>query len=348
MDESSKRKFSYPNADQNIVGATDTDKEVEATSAPKPVVHILDALTNIRKEDDIRSVRTYQEDITDAIKNDNVSMIKIALAEKKRQDNQNSYNLQVKDKVDIKKYIFIGGFVIICIIVLLTLLFMSLKNNNSSEATVSNQPAQIIYTESSIVLSVNKKDADDLERLIKNERDVKLKLGEMKEIVLTLGSGTSTRKITAEEFFNISRSRVPDGLIRALEPSFTLGAYSFTPHDLFAIFRVNSYDVAFAGMLQWEPSIEGDIGPIFISRRAAILPAAESTSTAAKTTPSLFNKRVFVDKILDNKDTRVILNEDKTVAMLYTFFDKNTLIIASSDKALKEIAFRLTSGRIAR
>ena len=344
----SEKKFSYPNSDQRIGGVVNDGDENEMP-VQKPVVHILDALTNIRKEDDIRNIRTYQEDITDAIKNDNVSMIKIALAEKKRQDSQNTYDIGAKDKVDIKKYILIGGVIVITVLILLSLLYMSLGDSKVTNTPVANQAPSLLYTESSIVFSVDKKDADDLERLIKKERDVKLKLGDMKEIVLTLGNSTSTRKITTEDFFTISGSRAPSSLIRALEPNFLLGAYSFTPHDLFAVFKVNTYDVAYAGMLQWEPSIESDIGGMFISRKAAVLPTESPLSTT--TTPTklnVLNRRSFVDKIIDNRDTRVILNEDGSIALLYTFFDKNTLIIASSDKALKEIAFRLTSGRIAR
>jgi hypothetical protein len=343
MDESEK-KYSYPNSDQTIAGVDDVKNQVVQ---PKPVVHILDALTNIRKEDDVRNIRTYQEDITDAIKNDNVSMIKIALAEKKRQDNQNTYNIEVKDKADIRKYILIGGIVVVTIIIILSLLYMSLSNNVVPGMTQATQNQSLIYTESSIVFSADKRDVDDISRLIKKERDIKLKLGDMKEIILTLSSGTSTRKITTEDFFRITESRTPESLVRSLEPDFMLGAYSFTPHDLFAVFRVNTYDTAFAGMLQWEPSIESDIGSMFISRKAAVLPTNSPTSTTTQKR-TMLGRRGFVDKTIDNRDTRVILNEDNTIALLYTFFDKNTLIIASSDKALKELTFRLTSGRIAR
>ncbi len=343
MDESEK-KYSYPNSDQRILGV---DDEKNQTIQPKPVVHILDALTNIRKEDDIRNIRTYQEDITDAIKNDNVSMIKVALAEKKRQDSNNSYNINSGDTNDVKKYTLIGGMIAVTVLVILFLLYMSLSKSTVDTAQISNQNQQLIYTESSISLSVDKRDSDDIERLIKRERDVKLKLGEMKEIVLTVSTSTGTRKITTEDFFRISNSRASESLIRALEPNFMLGSYSFTPYDLFAIFKVNTYDTAFAEMLQWELSIESDIGPMFISRKAAVLPTESpiSTSTPKKTT---LGRRGFVDKTIDNRDVRAILNEDNTIALLYTFFDKNTLIIASSDKALKEISFRLTTGRIAR
>jgi hypothetical protein len=116
--EKSEKKYSYPNADQHIAGVSSGDEGALSKQTPKPVVHILDALTNIRKEDDIRNIRTYQEDITDAIKNDNVSMIKIALAEKKRQDSQNSYNIEAKDKSDISRYVLVGSFIVVTVIVL--------------------------------------------------------------------------------------------------------------------------------------------------------------------------------------------------------------------------------------
>ncbi|HEY1037087.1 MAG TPA: hypothetical protein VGE62_00730, partial [Candidatus Paceibacterota bacterium] len=105
-----------------------------------------------------------------------------------------------------------------------------------------------------------------------------------------------------------------------------------------------------------------DIGRMFINRVAvspapAVVATSTSTSTDAQTSPAdaeitpqgtVFSRNRFVDKVIENKDSRALVDENGNILMLYTFVDKNTLVIATSDKALKEIMFRLTTGRIIR
>lgn len=358
MEEPIEKKFSYPNQDQRIPGVSDDDRTIQSDPAPepRPVVHILDALSKPKAEGTERTMRTYQEDITDAIKNDNVSMIKIALAEKKRQERQGIFGEKVAEESSLKKYLYIGVVAVILILMALGGIFLYTHVNAPEPTPQSTTAPRLLYTESSSVISVEQKSADDLQRLIKRELDTKLDLGSMEEIILTTGEGTTTREITTSAFFNKLGTRTPDGLARALGPVFLLGVYSFSPHDLFGVFTVSSYDLAFASMLQWEPDMETDIGGMFITHKATVPPppitvdATTSTSTLIKLQPNstFTTSRHFTDKVVDNKDARVLLNADGTIALLYTFLDKNTLVISSSDKALKEISFRLKAGGIAR
>jgi hypothetical protein len=205
-------------------------------------------------------------------------------------------------------------------------------------------------------------------------KDERFDLGTMKEIVFTAGSGTSTRRITTKEWFTLMRARASDSLVRSLDPSFEMGTYAFSnPYDTFIIFEVNSYDNAFAGMLQWENSMDTDVGDLFILRRLIIPTGTNGTgigasgSTTTNTTSQnntgqvqtsqtstgqnefgALRRREFIDKVVQNKDTRALVDERGTVLMLYTFIGKDTLVIASGEKSLKEILFRLTTGRIVR
>lgn len=84
------QSFSYPNADRPLPGSP--QDIAEQTPKPRPTVHLQDALSQKTEADpSIRPIKTFQSDVANAIKNDNVSMIKIALAEKKRQDKQGTY-----------------------------------------------------------------------------------------------------------------------------------------------------------------------------------------------------------------------------------------------------------------
>jgi hypothetical protein len=60
------------------------------------------------------------------------------------------------------------------------------------------------------------------------------------------------------------------------------------------------------------------------------------------------NTPVFKDKIIHNKDTRVLTTPNGQIKFLYSFIDKKTLVITTSENGLKEALYRTTTGRIIR
>jgi UDP-N-acetylglucosamine transferase subunit ALG13 len=53
-----------------------------------------------------------------------------------------------------------------------------------------------------------------------------------------------------------------------------------------------------------------------------------------------------VDKIVENHDARVIQNNTGDVSLLWTFIDRNTLIITTNDATLREIISRLQTAPV--
>lgn len=384
MDPNSKRNFSFPNADQyreqdsasgNLLSKQEVADEEEQIS-PRRTVNIMDALAGSKKDDgaDVQNIRTYQSDIANTIKNDNVSMIKVALSEKKRQERRGSLDNTLEEN-NKNLYLVIGAIVAFIVIAGLVAGYIFLQNQSSKPTQTQEQQKikPLIYTETVSLLNLDEINLDDLSKLIERDKEAVMELGDMKAIVLTIGSSTAERQLTSAEFLTALNTRAPEGLIRSLEANYLLGVYAFNPREMFAVFRVSSYDSAFAGMLEWEPNIESDIGDIFINKRDRVdrdinalsttkVTAGSSTSEmvsssttkATSTAPvesspfGVFSQRKFVDKVLSNKDARVLVDANGKEAMLYTFLDKETLVISTSEKALKEIIFRLTTGRIVR
>jgi len=374
MDPNLERTFSYPNSDQ-FTGQpnstpTQNGENGEESVAPRKTVTIMDVLANSKKDlGDAQTIRTYQSDIADTIKNDNVSMIKVALSEKKRQERRGQLDNTLDDgKKNL--YVVVGlAFAFLVIAGLIAgYMYMQSQTTNRGDQVEQQKVQPLLFTETTSVLNIDQFELGDLFKIIERDKEAVMELGDMKSIVLTVGSSTSERQLTSAEFFTIINSRAPDGLVRALGANYSLGVYAFTPREMFAIFKVSSYDTAFAGMLEWEPSIESDIGDIFINKRDRVSTSLNNiSSTQAPNTPQgdnlsttgdatsgagspfgIFSQRRFVDKVLSNKDARVLVDTNGREAMLYTFIDKETLVIATSEKSLKEIIFRLTTGRIVR
>ncbi|MCF7865567.1 MAG: hypothetical protein K9M11_03625 [Candidatus Pacebacteria bacterium] len=383
MDPNVKRNFSFPNSDQytdrnntdpNILNDTNTGGDGNQLSEPRKTINIMDALAGAKKDEgEAQTVRTYQSDIANTIKNDNVSMIKVALSEKKRQERRGGLD-DTLEEGNKNLYLVIGAIVAFIVIAGFIAGFIFLQSQNNTKVVQNEQQKvqPILYTEMVSVLNIDEININNLIKLIESDREALMDLGSMKAIVLTTGSSTSERQITSIDFFNVLNSRAPDGLLRSLDPNFLLGVYAYSPREMFAVFHVNSYDSAFAGMLEWEPNVESDIGDIFINKKDRIgrnigsLAGSNTTinltssstedGTTSKSTTSatndspfgVFSQRKFVDKILSNKDARVLVDSNGKESMLYTFLDKETLVIATSEKSLKEIIFRLTTGRIVR
>lgn len=316
--------------------------------AVKPTVKITDALDQVAKrESSTNTVKTFQSDISSTVKTDNVSMIKIALAENERREK--SGNLL---DVSSPKKSYKGLLVVIFTLVVLAgavgfvYFYFNKPPAPTLKETIAPKEPELVYSENQVAIDVTSKAPATILQEIKTVSLAKFDLGTIQRVFLTTQNASGTRQsITSSELFSKLKSRAPESLIRSIEPYFIIGAYSFTPHDSFVLFKVKSYDSAYASMLQWEPYMETDIGNMFIYE--SLTPTENNQASTTITTIDRV-AGVFKDKILQNKDTRALILPDGSTKFLYTFLDKQTLLIVSSEKGLKEIIFRTTSGRIIR
>jgi len=84
----------------------------------------------------------------------------------------------------------------------------------------------------------------------------------------------------------------------------------------FFIITSDSYTQAYAGMLEWEKTMNGDLFSFFS------IPATETIVR-------------FEDKIVGNKDARLATNKAGNTLFLYAFYDSETLIIAKNEEVLR-------------
>jgi hypothetical protein len=375
-------KFSFPNSDQEIPGVSGRGVNIipddQKVTPRKSVVNIIDALNQNQDGDaDTEKIRTYQSDIAGAVKNDNVTMIKVALAEKKRQESQGDTQEIFEEKSNAKFLIFASLSILVFLVLAFAAFYIFTSTPPIGPSGSDAVPNQLIFSEERAVINIDNRDAGQIKAFIKNEKEQEFELGSIKNIFLVTGSGTSTRQINTSEFFSFTQSRVNDQLIRSLKDNFMLGIYSGRPYETFAIFKVDFYDGAFAGTLEWEDRLESDIGQIFINKipetdgstssnnasnqSMNIATSSNEESTVIDlnepiiidederfTTADFFKTNRFIDRVVENKDARVLINDEGDVLMLYSFIDKETLIFTTSEKTLRELIFRIKTGGIVR
>jgi hypothetical protein len=143
--------------------------------------------------------------------------------------------------------------------------------------------------------------------------------------------------------------QVPEELMRTLAPEFLLGIHMFDGPQAFLILRTDSYERAFAAMLEWEETMESGLAPLFTRNPRPRIPeeaagTATATSTATTTTEVAPTPLTgFADKIVENRDARAVVNNVGDLLLLWTFLDRNTIVITTNEYTLREIITRLSA-----
>ncbi len=123
----------------------------------------------------------------------------------------------------------------------------------------------------------------------------------------------------------------PSILLRNIEPESTVGVLREESGAYpFFVLRVSSYERTFAGMLDWEPDMRADL--------ASFYPAPETTSASAPLRAPLFR-----DEVIDNHDVRVLRDGEGNTLLIYGYRDKETLVLARSVDAFRELLRRLSA-----
>ncbi len=159
------------------------------------------------------------------------------------------------------------------------------------------------------------------------------------EFIISQKNASSTKKMTSLDFVNLLHFNITDTLKRSLTDKWMVGIYSKDSQNLpFVLLTTDFFQNAFAGMLKWETSMPEEFADIFNYRNKT-----NTGSTASSTSLySLYDVRgSFRDKIVMNRDVREFVSDQGEVLILYTFIDKNTLLITTSEAVISTIIERI-------
>ncbi|MDB9944381.1 hypothetical protein OAD26_00070 [bacterium] len=144
------------------------------------------------------------------------------------------------------------------------------------------------------------------------------------------GSTTKTVPATTPEIFTVLSPRTLAPFIRSIDRPLMFGAITVSQNEPFIVMKTDNFDVAFAGMLDWEPFISSDLAPIFGE------PVSRTYDINARTVDQTFDAH-FIDTFVNNRGVRVLRDETGTDRIIYTFVDKHTILITSNTEALTKI-----------
>jgi len=277
----------------------------------------------IPEHEAIRSLRTYQGDVQEAMSHDRTSTTSIYLAEQNRGNNADKTLIggeptkpliSTEDKN--KFYALLGGL----LLVLGSLTIWAgyyLKSNE--ETVVAQQTKTILSFSKEVVTSLASTTRPSLiKTIIDNRKSFSSPINSILYINLEKSIGVIAEK---ESFLSLLTPSMPSALARTFSKQYMLGIYSFDTNEPFIILKTEDYPASFAGMLRWEPLILNDLGDVFS--------VVKSTSTTTEA--------VFIDKELKNKDLRILKDPEGRTILLYSFIDKNTLLITRNESIFSAI-----------
>lgn len=131
-----------------------------------------------------------------------------------------------------------------------------------------------------------------------------------------------------EDFRRTVDLSVPNDLRRHLSQSYLLGIYNNGEVKLpFLILTTRFHDSARAGLWDWEASMATDLLPVL--RPEPIVPAELAPP--------------FKDKLVRNKDARLLTNKAGHTLLFYAFLDKQTIAITRNEETFLELYDRFTN-----
>lgn len=340
----------------------------------------------MNNEVDLKNLRTYEEDIKDALDNGNVTTTDIVLAEQKRrisvEKKEQSSKLFAEAAPSRPKHIplIIGG--VIFLLVGGAALYYAFtfgvpffqKTTTSVTVTPLNQTSPV-NPDSIITISTHNKTLreimGELRSSIKKNpvtnQDGIVTFNLTKEIEIG-GNGVTNNRIipiNTSDLFALLESRAPESLIRSFSDTFIIGLHQKNVPEPFILLQSESFDQSFAGMLAWEPNMIDDTRDIFFRNLGSsqrfpgeappvMQPTANSTTTQESQnvviveTTRNYNAVKFIDLVLLNKDARAVQDFSGNTLFFYTFIDSKNLLITTNMQTLETVMRQLNIASLIR
>ncbi len=341
---------------------------ISKSQEPAPSIEILKINVVSKTTDDAQkqsAIRTLEGDIAQTVRGQGLSVADIALAEQKRKAITTSEEIPEPPKESLGTWWVLGTILFLLLggAVVAGVLYL----RPGTDVPLVETPEQAQFpADARATIDVTGMTFDNFTAKIKESLLADAPLGTIRSVSLAQKMGTTTDTLTPISngaFFALIKSRAPSRLVRSLEDSFVFGVATVDRPTAFLMFKTNSFETTFAGMLEWEPFIAEDVP--FITKEIVLPPAPEpivvatstngtSTIPTASSTPIVAPPPpeseigTFLDIVVKNEDVRALTLSDGTVRLLYSFPDKNTLIIAENKEALTLILERLSSARFTR
>ncbi len=280
----------------------------------------------------IKSLRTYAGDVEEAMIRNKTSAAHILVAEQGKRDKTLIDTAPPRNSGIRNKFFLILGSLLL---VLGGLTVGAVYYLKATEEVIIEQKtkALIAYSQEKPISIGSATRESFVSALVSDKESFSMPVNSVLYINPVNPDGTPAK---AEAVLSLLAPKMPSSLSRAFSNTYMLGIYSFDTNEPFIILTTEEFSQSFAGMLRWEKDMVSDLGKLFGITLTTPTPVATTTATTtpiASTTVPLIPEtpNAFVDVELRNKDLRVLKNAAGQAVLIYSFIDKNTLLITTNE-----------------
>ncbi len=264
---------------------------------------------NKEEKKSIKSLRTYQGDIEEALSKNKSSAATIMIAEQKKRETspvviERPKNLAVRNKT----FVITGMSLLVLGLIIVGSVYY-VKSREKIVTELQTKALVAFSVESQIPLTNMVR--DQLASRFDSEKQT-FKSPPNSILYLNL-VGENLTPSPILDVLGLIAPRMPDELSRAFSEKYMMGIYSFDTNEPFIIFTTDEFPSTYAGMLKWEKDMAYDLGKFF----QISLNSADLTK--------------FTDETVRNKDLRILKDNNQKTILLYSFIDKNTLLITANE-----------------
>lgn len=280
-------------------------------------------------------LRTFQGDVANFIKSKDQSLAHIVVKEQEKKEKKEIKSREVERVISPKAektnnaFIYVVGMVLL-LGVGITAIYLLLLRQSQRPVNVRIEQ-NILASNKTVAVPGSSLNADEIGNALNTLRGESDFINGI--VAIQISAEKKGLTLTSKDFVVGTRLHIPDPLLRTLGNDFMLGLYSvnIVSKNFFLILKIKDFPIAFRDMLVWEEEMVNDFQPML------------KTTNFASSTPY-----VFKDLIVRNKDTRAALSPKGELRLIYTFLDKETILITESEEAIKALVDAYVAGNTVR
>ncbi len=223
--------------------------------------------------------------------------------------------------------------------------YIYMKNVSEKPVTVAPAPivvAGLIPRDTLAMVSVTTEMGNPLISKIYSEVNKNpVGSGKSLEVRLYEKKGEASQVVTGSDFIQKLNTSIPNVIVRSLTDRWMFGVYGEETGQktTFVALTTDFFQNAFAGMLSWENNgMADDLALLLNFKDRARKDELNSTTTIS----SYFTIRgQYTDKVLRNRDIREFRNPQGELLFLYSFINKETLLLTTTESAFVALVDRI-------
>ena len=270
-------------------------------------------------------VKTYAEDMTQAIERNEGGMIKKIIHE---QEEREEVKKNVSPESKRNKFFMLIGLVLV-LSAFFILVFLVVFKNQIYSVSVTPKFTPLVFTDQTEYKEIVGLTKDKIGNTILNEiNSTNVKSGGVEGLYLT----ENQKIIGLRRFISLMKGNLVVDQTSLVDDNFMIGIANEEKKDLFILLKARSFADIFPVMKNWENKLFSDLHSLF--------------NVDINGDTNYLLTKDFEDGIVGNKNTRILHDKDGKIVLEYVFADDNYVIVANSDQAVQEIMQRLASAQI--